>query len=944
MRLSFADAQRNVAEIANRESYSKDVLYELLAAYGRSASAITKLRTGSLNLAEDKENDVLQRGVVYFKHVPDGNLLSVVDSLDQDPLVVRYNPRYLIATDYNQLVAKDMKKDTTLDIRLRDIDRNVDFFYGWTGDEVTSEKTEAVADRRAADKMKDLYAEIERVNQEKLTDPHSTFRHDLNVFFSRLLFCFFAEDTKVFSKDERTMFTNSIKDYTQTDGSDLNTFLSTLFDALDTDDKSGFTSPFSKFPYVNGTIFDTKKHSIAIPKFNAQARKLMLDCGNLDWSTINPDIFGSMFQSIVDEDHRATNGMHYTSVPNIMRTIEPLFLDNLREEFDKYYDNESKLNQLWSRISKIKVFDPACGSGNFLIIAYKELRKIEHGIIDRLFSSDYKRAALSGKLESKIKLDNFYGIEIDDFAHEIAILSLYLAKHQMNIEFEQHFGREVILIPLKDNAKIVQGNSMQVDWNDVCPNVPQTDFVSPFDPYLQQTLIDIEESQANVQESLISDEDLRQKRWDEIYLIGNPPYLGSSLQDTDQKRDMSLVFKDFKNYKNLDLIAAWFKLGADYIKGSKAQLAFVTTNSVCQGEQVALLWPYIFDQDVEIGFCYTSFKWTNGARNVAGVTVVVINLRSHSKAPKYIYNNLIRSEVENINAYLSNGTDIIITKRSKPLSDLPKMGYGCKPVDGGFLIFDTDTKNKAVADDPRVEKFIKKFVSGQDYLGNTNRWCLWISDAEYEEAYGIPFIKARVDEVEAFRLKSKDSGAQAMAKKSYQFREFVMPPNNSIIMPSTTSERREYIPCGYLSAGTVPNNASFVLQSAPLWLFGVISSKMHVAWVRAICGKLKTDYRYSSTLGFNTFPVRSLPDYQKQEIEQRVRSVLFARENHSEKTLSEMYDPDKMPEDLRQAHHELDLAVDRLYRPKPYNNDEERLTDLFVLYEEMIAMDKEKKK
>lgn len=367
MRLSFADAQRNVAEIANREAYNKDVLYELLAAYGRSRSAITKLREGSLNLAEDKDHEVLQRGVVYFKYVEDDNKLhSTAEDLSQDPLTVRYNPRYLIATDYKRLVAVDTKKNTRLDINLRDIDRDVDFFYGWTGDEITDEKTEAVADRRAADKMKDLYAEIEKINQERLADPKSNFRHDLNVFFSRLLFCFFAEDTRVFSKEESSIFTSSIKDYTQTDGSDLDQFLQTLFDALDTSDKSGFTSPFSKFPYVNGTIFDTKKHSIGIPKFNAQARKLILDCGNQNWAEINPDIFGSMFQSIVDEEQRSNHGQHYTSVPNIMKTIEPLFLDGLREEFDKYYDNDRKLEQLWNRISKIKVFDPACGSGNFL--------------------------------------------------------------------------------------------------------------------------------------------------------------------------------------------------------------------------------------------------------------------------------------------------------------------------------------------------------------------------------------------------------------------------------------------------------------------------------------------------------------------------------------------------------------------------------------------------
>jgi len=939
MRLTFADAQRNVAEIANRESYSLDVIFELLAAYGRSASAITKLRSGTLNLALDKENEVLQRGVVYFKHISNGNLLSVVDSLDQDPLVVRYNPRYLIATDYDQLVAKDTKKDTTLDIKLRDIDRNVDFFYGWTGDEVTSEKTEAVADRRAADKMKDLYAEIERVNQEKLADPKSTFRHDLNVFFSRLLFCFFAEDTKVFSKVEKTIFTNSIKDFTQTDGSDLDMFLNTLFNALDSGDKSNFTSPFSKFPYVNGTIFDTKKHNIAIPKFNAQARKLMLDCGNLDWSTINPDIFGSMFQSIVDEEHRATNGMHYTSVPNIMRTIEPLFLDGLREEFDRYYDNPKQLNNLWSRISKIKVFDPACGSGNFLIIAYKELRKIEHGIIDRLFSDNYKRAMLSGKLESKIKLDNFYGIEIDDFAHEIAILSLYLAKHQMNIEFEQHFGKEIILIPLKDNAKIVQGNSMRIDWQEVCPNVEHALDQSKQD---QQYLLDIEVE--NEQKALISDEDLKQKYWDEIYLIGNPPYLGSSLQDTDQKRDMAHVFKNFKNYKNLDLIAAWFKLGADYIKGSKSQLAFVSTNSICQGEQVALLWPYIFDRDVAVGFAYTSFKWTNGARNVAGVIVVVINLRAVNKSKKYIYNNLIRTEVDHINAYLTAGSNTIVYKRSKPLSQLPEMSYGNKPVDGGNLILTQEEKDSLLSQYPDASQFLRPLYGSFEYMNGKHRWCLWIKASMFEEANNIPPIAKRIADTKTMRIDSRDEGANKLAARPFQFRDTKTSVSNTLIIPRVTSERREYIVAGYLSGQDIVLDSAQAIYDADAWILGLISSSMHAAWVRAVGGRLKTDIRYSSALAYNTFPIRALLEHEKTELSRHARSILFARENHTEKTLAEMYDPIKMPGDLRQAHNELDLTVDRLYRSKPYNNDEERLADLFALYEQMTAAEKEKTK
>ncbi len=934
MRINFAEAQRNVSEIANRTSYTKDVLFELLAAYGRSASAITKLRNNVNNLAPDKENEVLQRGVVYFKHIPSGQLLPAIDKLDQDPLIVRCNPRYLIVTDYNQLAAKDTKKGTTLDIKLQDIDRHVDFFYGWTGDEITDEKTEAVADRRAADKMKELYYEIEKVNRHKLAEKGSSFRHELNVFFTRLLFCFFAEDTKVFSKEDSGIFTNAIKDFTQIDGSDLDQFLETLFKALDNEDKSTFTSPFSKFPYVNGTLFDTKRN-IAIPNFSPQARKFILECGSLNWSEINPDIFGSMFQSIVDVDHRSAHGMHYTSVPNIMKTIEPLFLDELREEFDKYYDNTLRLSKLHDRIARIKIFDPACGSGNFLIIAYKELRKLEHAIIDRLYEDDFKKAALAGRLATRIDLDNFYGIEIDDFACEVAVLSLYLAKHQMNIDFEKQFGKEIKLIPLKDKANIRHGNSMQVDWQDVCPNKPY-----PIDKatYEQSKLLEDEQEQGE----LIDPDTLKQHAWNEIYLIGNPPYLGSSLQDTDQKRDLAHVFHDFKSYKNLDLIAAWFRLGADYIKDSKARLAFVSTNSICQGEQVALLWPYIFEQEAEIGFAYASFKWKNGARDVAGVTCVIISLRSTGTSKKYIYDKGVRSEVRGINAYLSEGSEIIVSKRPKPISDIPRMGYGCKPVDGGHLIFDTATRQKAINSNPSVEKYIKKFVSGQDYINNTNRWCLWISDEDFENAYKIDFIRERVDSVKGFRLGSRDTGAQEMAKKPYQFREFVMPPNNSIILPSTSSERREYIPCGYLSHGTVANNASFVISDAPLHIFAILNSKMHMVWVRAVAGQLETRIRYSSAIVYNNFPILNMREAEKEELSHKAKSVLFARENHTEKTLADLYDPDKMPEDLRQAHSELDIAVDRLYRTKPYNSDEERLSDLFAFYEQMTLHKQEK--
>ncbi len=932
-RLTFSEAQKNVAEIANRETYNIDFVYELLAAYGRARSAITKLREGSLNLAEDKNNEILQRGVIYFKYVADPNKLhSTAEEMAIDTQVIRYNPRYLIVSDYERLVAVDTKKDTRLDIKLRDIDRDVDFFFGWTGDEITDEKTEAVADRRAADKMKDLYAEIERINRDRLIDPKSNFRHDLNVFFSRLLFCFFAEDTRVFSRTEERIFTNAIKDFTQTDGSDLDLFLETLFDALDTEDKSEFTSPFSKFPYVNGTIFDTKKHGIGIPKFNAQARKLILDCGNQNWAEINPDIFGSMFQSIVEEEQRSAHGQHYTSVPNIMKTIEPLFLDELRAEFDKYYDNDQRLIKLWERISKIKVFDPACGSGNFLIIAYKELRKIEHAIIERVYGDEHKRRQLAGKLESRIKLDNFYGIEIDDFPHEIAILSLYLAKHQMNIDFEQQFGREIKLIPLKDNANIIHGDSTKLDWKDVCPNVPKNQGLST-NPE-QSALIDFDDDQPELE--------LQNEIWDEIYLIGNPPYLGSSMQSTDQKLSMSRVFKNFKNYKNLDFIAPWFKLGSDYISGTQAKLAFVSTNSICQGEQVALLWPYIFGKNVEIGFAHTSFKWTNGARNVAGVTVVIIGLRSISKAPKYLFSQGIQSEVENINAYLIEARNVILPRRAKPISEIPRIVRGNMPTDGGALSLSTDEATNIIDNYPSAQEYIRPYVGSDNFINGQKRFCIWVDAQNYELANSIEPLETRFNMVREFRAKSKAPTTRPWAEKPYTFLQKSKEEKQALLIPLVSSERREYIPIGYVDERTIVSNLAFTIYDAPLWLFGILTSRLMKQWVIATGGKMETRLRFSSALSYNNLPVPALSPHIIDEISSLARAVLFIRENHSEKSFAEMYDPKKMPDDLREAHNELDLCVDRLYRAKPYNSDEERLADLFALYEKMSEKEKTK--
>ena len=545
-RLNLKAVEERVAPFARRESYDREFIFDLLLAYGKPKANVTRLRNGSLNVAADKDREVAQKNVVYFRET-DREPLADVEELRTSPDVVRYNPRFVIASDYDELVAVDMKTGENKVFPIRDIDKHFTFFLPWAGMEKAQYTSEAHADVKAAERMGKLFDELLQANPDLIDGQHG--RHALNVFFTRLLFCFFAEDTGIFTDEQ---FTSAVGSHTQADGSDVQEFLTDLFNALDTENPEDKASYLSAFPYVNGRLFEVTKQHV-VPAFTKSARGLLLDLGVLDWSEINPDIFGSMFQAIVTPGKRSDLGQHYTSVPNILKTIEPLFLDGLKEEFDAGFNSVGKLEKLLERIGAIKVFDPACGSGNFLVIAYKELRRLEHAILERLADLSPKHQVLYAV--SKIDIENFYGIEIDDFAVEVAILSLWIAKHQMNREFREKFGVDIPLIPLKETGQIRGGNATRVDWKDLCSN----------------------------------------NGTEEIYLIGNPPYAGAKTQKPEQKEDYGFVFGGERYSKNLDYIALWFVKGAEYISGSAAALAFVTTNSVSQGEHVGLMWLFRID-------------------------------------------------------------------------------------------------------------------------------------------------------------------------------------------------------------------------------------------------------------------------------------------------------------------------------------------------------------
>ncbi|PYY64398.1 class I SAM-dependent DNA methyltransferase [Curtobacterium sp. MCPF17_003] len=887
-RLSLKAIEERVAPLASRETYDREFIFDLLMAFGKPQGNVTRLRNGSLNVAVDPETEVAQKSVVYFSET-DGDPLHIVEERKTSPAVVRYSTRFVIATDYIDIVAHDIKTNETIGFPIREIDQHFTFFLPWAGMEKAQYVAESHADVKAAERMGKLFDELLHANPGIFDDERG--RHSLNVFFTRLLFCFFAEDTGIFSENQ---FTNAVGSQTQPDGSDLAEFMTDLFAALDTADPADKPNHLVEFPYVNGRLFTVKDDQV-VPRFTKRARDELIASGTLIWRDINPDIFGSMFQAIVTPGKRSDLGQHYTSVPNILKTIEPLFLDALKAELDSAYKSERRLVRLLDRVASIKVFDPACGSGNFLVIAYKELRKLEHAILERLADLSPMHQVLWA--ESKISIENFYGIELDDFATEVAVLSLWIAKHQMNSEFRDKFGVSIPLIPLKESGQIRAGNAARVDWNEVCSNDGDS----------------------------------------EIYLISNPPYYGSKRQTSEQKADYAYVFGERPHSRNLNYIALWFIKGADYIQGTRAQLAFVTTKTVTQGEHVGLMFPTIFAMNLEIGFAYPGFQWDNNAKNNADVTVAVIGLRRASNDTKYIYDKGLRIATANINGYLADGSNVFVTARRNPLSALPAMSFGSMPNDGGGLVLSDVERDRLLEENPEAAAYLKRFLGASEFIAGEDRFALWIDDSAVESACAVPWIADRVERVRQNRKESGREATRKLASLPHRFGEIRYEATESIMVPSISSGLRKYIPMGYLDPDTVISNKGFAIYRAEPWLFAILTSQMHMSWVNAVSGRMRINYQYSNTIVYNNFPVPPLSAALKESLTAAALRVLDVREYHCEQTLAELYDPEGMPPDLREAHAAIDLLVDSIYSQKRYETDEQRLSDLFALYERMTA-------
>lgn len=909
---SYSQVQATDAleQLGQRGTSANEFVYDLLRIFaGYGDGQVRRTQEGPGNLAKDGETVLIKNLIAYRPatvNVINGDcqaLYDVVNAMRGDNKITKHSPRLYVASDGIRVVAYDPKENDWYDNSIELLWKDFEFFTPLAGIEKIQFTEEAEADVKSAELMAKLFDDIRRYNN--IRDPQMV--HAINVFMSRLLFCFFAEDTGLFPEDN--LFTNTLKTHTKEDGSDLGEFIDRAFLAMSTKDAvvlNTLPDLYKVFPYVNGGLF---RDRYPIPVLSRRARTLILNCGEYNWREINPDIFGSMIQAVVTPEQRAGLGMHYTSVPNIEKVIRPLFLDALEEEFEAacaetrekmikkvHPDRASqRLHNLLARLSKIKFFDPACGSGNFLIITYKRLRDLEIRIWKAL------REITGGAILPfpNITLTQFYGIELDEYACDTATLSLWLAEHQMNVKFQEELFVLPETLPLKPSGHIVCGNACRIDWNTVCPHTPD----------------------------------------EAVYLMGNPPYLGSKLQDKSQKEDMQIALSDIKDKKGVDYIAAWFWKGAKYIKGTNAKYAFVTTNSISQGEQVAMLWKPIFDLGLEIFFARTSFKWSNNAKYNAAVTVAIISVENKQNIQKVLFNERDNKAfyVDNINPYLAPSDNVIVAKTYNVPNGLPKAEFGCMPYDNGHLLMSEPEKDTLLESYPESSMFIKQIMGSQEFLNDVHRYCFWIDDDKREEAESIQPIRERIVATYNFRLNESKDGA-SLAERPHQFREHYIISEDSkgkIIIPRVSSERRLYIPIGYVDKDIIISDSAFAIYDAEKWLFALLTSKMHNFWVRAVGGSLETRIRYSATLCYNTFPFPKLTTAEKEKLERLAQNILNIREENFDMTLGEMYNPESMPEELREAHHQLDLAVERIYRPEPFTSDEERLEHLFKLYAKM---------
>ncbi len=890
--------------------------YSFLEAFGNKATTIKRLKKSSGSTNKSDVGGVLQRGNIHIKTCAEGEVAATLDELRDSPATAKQKARFILATDGSEFHAEDMAGGETVVCDFPDLANHFGFFLELAGISTVRQIRENAFDVKATSRLNRLHVELLGDNPEWGTEARG---HEMNHFMARLIFCFFAEDTDIFNG--RGLFTATVEQMSERDSSNTHEIISELFRAMNTkieDRAAGNFRPWADcFPLVNGGLFSG---SLGVPKFSRMARSYLLHVGKLDWTKINPDIFGSMIQAVADDEERGALGMHYTSVPNILKVLNPLFLDDLRAKLEEAGDNARKLLNLRDRIARIRVFDPACGSGNFLVIAYKEMRAIEAEINLRRGERERRTA---------IPLTSFRGIELRDFSAEVARLALIIAEYQCDVMYRGQREALAEFLPLGDANWITCGNALRLDWLSICP--PTGTSVQHRADDLLGTPLD----QAEI--------DFRHEGG-ETYICGNPPYLGSTWQSKEQKSELKEVFEGrTKSWKSLDYVSGWFMKAADYGNHTDCVAAFVSTNSICQGQQVPILWPCIFEAGHEIAFAHTSFKWANLASHNAGVTVVIIGISNKAMSPKRLYSvdesmdESVLKEADNINAYLVSGKNVLVARSTKPLSDKPEMLRGNMPYDGGNLLLSRDDLNGLKLSRSDQDRFTRRVYGSAEFIKGIDRFVLWIDDENLPIALEHPQTKQRIEGVRSMRLASRDKGANSMAERSHQMREMNIGDSHTIVVPCVSSENRAYLPVGCINNRSTITALAFGLFDAPLWNMALIASRLHLVWIATVCGRMKTDFRYSNTMGWNTFPVPKLTEANKIDLTRCAEHILLAREAHFPATIADLYDPKKMPTNLREAHMRNDEVLERIYIGRRFRNDTERLERLFELYTKMTA-------
>ncbi len=873
-----------------RERAEKDTFWnEFFDVFG-----ITRRRLATFEEPVKKLNnkqgyiDLFWKGNLLVEHKSKGRSLDAAFSQATDyfhGLKEHELPKYVLVSDFEQFRLYDLEDKAQHEFHIADFHKQAKLFGFMAGYQKRKFQEQDPVNIKAAELMGKLHEQLEASGYTG---------HPLEIYLVRLLFCLFADDTGIFEKDT---FKEYIETRTAEDGSNLGPLLAELFQVLNTPEEKRMKTldeQLASFRYINGKLFEEQ---LPFAAFNRLMREMLLQCCSLNWGLISPAIFGSMFQSVMNAEERRNLGAHYTSEKNILKLIKPLFLDELRAEFEKNKKDKKQLGKFHDKLSKLKFLDPACGCGNFLIITYRELRLLELDVMKAIYGN---QMAMGIQLISKVDVDQFYGIEIDEFPARISEVALWLMDHQMNLLLSEAFGEYFVRLPLRKSATIVHGNALRMDWETVVPK-----------------------------------EELS-------YILGNPPFVGKHLQTKIQKLDIVESMKNVKNASDLDYVAGWYYNAAKYIVGSKIEVAFVSTNSIIQGEQVPILWQSLFDLfDIKINFAHRTFRWNNEAKGIAAVHCIIIGFASFDRKRKMLYDyELLNSEphgvfTHRINCYLSSGPMVIISKTNVPIHSGPAMKYGNKPSDNGNYIFSPQEKEMFLQMEPGAKKFFRRYIGSYEFINNIERWCLWLKDIEPSDLKLMPKVLKRVELVRDFRLASTAAPTRKSANYATSFFYTSHPNTPYLVIPETSSEKRKYIPIGYMDKDVIASNAVYLIPFATLYTFGILCSIAHMNWTKYTCGRLKSDYRYSASIVYNNFPWPKNPtEKQKQMVETKAQQVLDARALFPNSSLADLYDPIAMPPALMKAHQELDKAVDQCYRSQPFPTESARMEYLFELYNE----------